>query len=179
MARWKLTDAHYLRVLGMKWEYQEIDRRTGRPKRTQFEVPLYINPKYEDDLKAFGQGDPDPEFCDIIVSDGNNPQPKDVIFIGDPTPCMTPLDDEAKEISARLEKSWNAPEVEGLSYGQRLELGFINQMAELKDKVQQAPQIAGLEQLMASMTAMMQQQTEILARMVVPESKAVGGRRLT
>lgn len=163
MARWKITEAHYLNVEGTKWEYSEVDRKTGRPKRTQFNVPLYINPKYEDDLKAFGQGDPDPEFCDIIVSDGHNAQPKDIIFTGPPTPDMIPLDDKAKAISEKMRAKWNAPEVEGLSFSQRMELGFINQMAELREQVKQVPQAEGLKDLMETMAAMMKQQTEILA----------------
>lgn len=177
MARWKLTEAHYLKVDGTKWEYSEVDRKTGRPKRTQFDVPLYINPNYEDDLKAFGQGDAEPEFRDIIVSDGHNAQPKDIIFIGDPTPGMLPIDDEAKEISRKLEARWNAPNIEGLNYSQRLELELVNQMAELKEQAKQAPKADGIQELMASMTAMMKQQTEILAALAKPQASADGMKR--
>ena len=30
MARWRLTDAHYLAVEGTEWEYKEQNRETGR-----------------------------------------------------------------------------------------------------------------------------------------------------
>jgi hypothetical protein len=165
MARWKLTEPHYLKVDGTKWEYNEIDRITGRPKRTQFDVPLYLNPNYEDDLKGFGQGDVEVALRIIVVSDGNNAQPKDVIFFGSPTPGMLPLDDEAKEISARFAKVWDAPAEDGPSYAQRLEERFIDQMGKLQTAAQAAPQPEGQASLMESMAAMMEQQTEILAQL--------------
>ena len=170
MARWRLTEPHYLNVDGTKWEYSEVDRITGRPKRVQFPVPQYLNPNYEDDLKSFGQGQGDVSTWDIIVSDGNNPGPKDVIFKekdgspGQPTPGMLPLDDDAREITARYSKVWDAPS-EGPSFTQRLEESLINQMTELRDSVKQAPQVEGLAELMATMTSMMKQQTEILAKL--------------
>ena len=172
MARWKITEAHYLKVDGTKWEYSEVDRKTGRPKRTQFNVPLYINPKDEDDLKAFGQGDPEPEFRDIIVSNGINAQTKDVIFAGSPTPDMIPLDDEAKALSEEMSTQWNAPKIEGLNYSQRLELDFIGQMTTFKEQVKQVPQAEGLKELMETMAAMMKQQTEILAVLVTKQVEA-------
>ena len=49
MARWKLTEAHYLKVPGTAWEYNSIDRRTGRPKREVFSGPLQLDPKSIDD----------------------------------------------------------------------------------------------------------------------------------
>lgn len=175
MARWKITEPHYLNVDGTKWEYSEVDRKTGRPKRTQFDVPLYINPKYEDDLKVFGQGDPEPEFRDIIVSNGNNAQPKDIIFRGPPTPDMIPLDDEARELSEAMKTSWDAPAIEGLNYSQRLELNFIGQMAAFKEQVQQAPQAEGLKDLMETMTSMMKQQTEILSKLAERHEPTASG----
>lgn len=161
MARWRLTEPHYLKVDGIKWEYTEVERVTGRPKRKQFSVPLYLNPNYEDDIKAYGQGDDG-----IIVSDGHNPGPKDVIFIGSPTPSMLPLDEEAKAISAKFVKSWSPPtERDELTYAQKRELEFADQISELQRAAQAAPRVEGLSEFMSTMTAMMKQQTEILAQL--------------
>jgi hypothetical protein len=171
MARWRLTEPHYLYIDGTKWEYSEVDRITGRPKRTQFDVPLYLNLNYEDDLKSFGQGEGPVDRWDIIVCDGNNPHPKDLIFHekdgspGRPTPGMEPLDEEARELSAKLNRTLDTPTVEGQSYSQKLEMLFIDQMGQLKAGMQQAPQAEGISELMTSMAAMMKQQTEILAQL--------------
>lgn len=172
MARWKLIEPHYLRVPDTKWEYQEVDRITGRPKRTQFPVPQYLNPNFEDDLKSFGQGTGDVSTWDIIVSDGHNSQPKDIIFHekddspGKPTPGMLPLDDEAKAISAKFEKIWAPPSEEQPSFTAALEEKFLRQMSEIQAGLNQAPQDKGFTDFMQSMSAMMQQQTEILAQLV-------------
>ena len=45
MARWKLTQKHYLMVPGTKWEYVENDRSTGRPIRKTYDVPLFLDPE--------------------------------------------------------------------------------------------------------------------------------------
>jgi hypothetical protein len=183
MARWRLSGPHYLNVKGTAWEYNEIDRITGRPKRTQFPVPLYMNPNYEDDLKSFGQGEGPVERWNIIVSDGNNPGPKDIVFTekdgspGLPTPEMEPLDDEARELSAKLSKRLNTPIVEGQSYSAKLEELFIDQMTELKNGMRAAPQAEGMTQFMETMAAMMKQQTEILA-MLAAKQPAEGKRRV-
>lgn len=170
MARWRLTEPHYLRVEGTKWEYTEIDRVTGRPKRTQFDVPQHIDPNSPDDLKVYGQ--PDGQDTIVIVSDGDNAQPKDVIFQGDPTPGMFPLDDAARAISARFE--WQP--TQGLddisqneSFQNKLLSGFIDKMTEMKS----GSGSAGFEQLMSSIMAMMEKQTEILAKLAQPERRKV------
>lgn len=173
MARWRLIQPHYLRVPGTKWEYNEIDRITGRPKRTQFDVPQLLNPEDENDVRAFGQGPGPIETWSIIVSDGHNPGEKDVIFLekdgkpGLPTPGMVPIDAEAKEISARFEKKWDAPTgTDGeLSYAQKLEETFIKKMAELQAGVAAAPAAPGQADMMQSMLQMMAKQTEILAQL--------------
>ena len=168
MARWKLTEPHYLKVDGTKWEYSEVDRITGRPKRTQFPVPLYLNLNFEDDIRSFGQDG------DIIVSDGNNAHPKDVIFLGPPTPSMLPLDDEAREISARYANVWKTPTEDGPTYSQTLHDDLIRQLAEASVNVKAAPAAEGMTEFMTTMAAMMKQQTEILAQLAkAPERRKV------
>ncbi len=166
MARWKLTEPHYIFVPGTKWEYSEIDRTTGRPKRTQFDVPLYINPHWEDDLKAFGQ----PPEGDIIVTNKPNPAfPRDVEFLGGPTLGMVPIDDEAKVLTAQLEKRGLAvtqgleAEDQNNSYVNKMLSGLIDQMTDLK--VTAPPVASGMNEVMQSMVAMMAKQTEILEQL--------------
>lgn len=175
MARWKLTEAHYLMVEGTKWEYSEVDRITGRPKRTQFPVPLYVNPNYEDDLKGYGQPD-EVDGLQIIVSNGNNAKGKDLIFTGPPTPGMLPLDDEAKELSAKLNIKPTQgldPESQNMSFSNQLMSGLIDQMTDIKAGIATAPAVPGMAEFMQTMGAMMKQQTEILASLskVVAEGK--------
>lgn len=171
MARWRLTEPHYLRVPGTKWEYNEVDRITGRPKRTQFDVPQLLDPRVEDDLRAFGQGTGDVSLWDIIVTDkADDDHPKDILFIekdgspGRPTPGMLPIDDDAKAISGKYAKVWDAPQEDMPSYSQRLEERFISQMAELQANTKAAPQAEGMGDFMKAMTEMMAKQTEILAQ---------------
>lgn len=178
MARWRLTEPHYLLTRDpTKWEYQEVDRITGRPKRSQFVVPLYLNPLYEDDTKSFGQPDPDGAIDPvIIVSNGNGAMGKDVIFIGEPTPGMLPLDDEAKEISAKFKAQWDTPALDRPSLSQLMEEKFLSQMSVMQTAAQAVPQAEGVSELMKSMAGMMAQQTEILARLA--ERPTAGPRRL-
>lgn len=165
MARWKLTEPHYLAVEGIKWEYSEVDRVTGRPKRTQFPVPLHLDPNIEGDWTHRY----DAWSGDIIVSDGKGADPKDLIYTGPVTPGMLPIDDEAKAITAKAAKDKWKP-TEGLdhesqnqSYTNQLLSGFIDQMTQVQTSAQSAPKIEGLEEMLKSMTAVMAQQTQLLA----------------
>lgn len=170
MARWKLTEPHYLAVEGIKWEYSEVDRVTGRPKRTQFPVPIHLDPNIESDWTHRY----DAWSGDIIVSNGNASDPKDLIYKGPVTPGMLPMDDEAKAITAKAAKDKWSPtqgldtESQNESYTNKLLSGFIDQMTQVQTNVQQAPQIAGLEEMLKTMTAVMAQQTELLAKLANP-----------
>lgn len=101
MARWRLTAAHYLNVEGVEWDYVERDQKTNRQRRVHFKVPLHLDPNDPSD-----HNDKANEW--IIVSDGNNPQPRDIIFIGPPTPDMEPMDAEAEAITAQHRVTWDA-----------------------------------------------------------------------
>jgi hypothetical protein len=138
MARWQLIEPHYLIVLdkdgecATKWEYIETDRTTGRQKRKQYDVPQYFHHEDEScwtEFTANGRG----EKLDgmVVVSDGHNANPRDIIFQGEPTPGMKAIDDEAREISAKFGKirNWNQPdrmfsEYEG-TYAQRMMDDFV------------------------------------------------------
>ena len=177
MARWKLTEAHYLKVHGTAWEYNSIDRRTGRPKREVFSVPLQLDPKSIDDLTKHGQPDPsypsrDIEDFIIIVTDAAGINQRDVVFEGKPTPGMLPLDDEAKAITAQCAKGiWNPTpgtddDSQRSSFANQVIDDLMGQMNTLKDEVHKAPQIEGLNELLGTMSAMMKQNQEILTLLV-------------
>ena len=96
MARWKLIEAHYLNVPGTTWEAKEVDRSTGRQVKKVFNVPLYLDPKDEADWNYRREQDPDLQDGGIIVCLAGKGRPRDIVFEGDPTPCMIPLDDEGR-----------------------------------------------------------------------------------
>lgn len=180
MARWKLTEKHYLNVPGTRWEFQTVDRNTGRPQRKTFTVPLYLDPENPDDCNYKDGYD-----SWIIVAYEGSAEGRDIIFVGDPTPGMLPIDDEAKAISAKFK--WTP--TQGLddeskenSYQNKLLLGLIDQMADMSVKASATPMAPGMEQFLSQMTLMMQQQTQILAALAgkgqdsefVKQAKALG-----
>lgn len=99
MARWRLTDNHYLHGEypgegPTQWQHTETNRDTGRVARKNFMVPAYLAKET------------------IVCQDEKNP--RDFAFIGPPTPEMEPLDDEAEAISAKHRAKWQHP-IEGLA----------------------------------------------------------------
>lgn len=163
MARWMLIEPHYLNVAGTEWEYTEQERGTGKQIRRKFTVPRYLHPEDPNDwteksYNNLGQ----PVEGKVIVSDGNGAQPMDIIFTGDPTPNMLPLDDDAKAVSARYAANWSAP-AEGftLTHSQSL-LDNLERKLALVQAQQPAPASQGMEQLMAAIAAMMKQNGDLI-----------------
>ena len=161
MARWKLTEPHYLNVPGTKWEYTMQNRTTGKPQRKVFEVPLYLNPEDESDWNVREGYDGYIAVCH--VAQGLH---TDIEFIGDPTPGMVPLDDEARTLTAKFK--WTPTqgtdeESKQASFQNQLLNGLIDQMSDLQTKATQNVGVPGMEQFMQVMTQMMAQQGAILA----------------
>lgn len=189
MARWKLTESHYLAVPETSWEYSEIDRRTGRPKRTKFPVPLFLDPKSIDDLRSYGQNNPenpsvDPEDWIMVVTNVKHPQnAKDIYFEGTPTPGMFPLDDEAKAITEKHSSGmWSPtkglnPEAQNESFTSQLVAGLIDKMTEAKAAAEGAAPAQGMQQFMDTMAAMMKQQTDIITMLAKGQVEAKAERR--
>lgn len=125
MARWKLTDAHYLAVPGTEWEYKETNRETGRQARKVYEVPVYLNPKDSADWNY-------PRDEAIIVSNKFDPAfPRDIVFRGTPTPDMEPLDDDAQAISDSERSKWIHPiEALNMTYSESRLSEFERAIAE-------------------------------------------------
>lgn len=163
MARWKLTEPHYLSVPSERWEHTTTDSRTGKPVRKMYRVPKHLDPRLEDDWNYR----PENNNMDgeIIVCYEGKGLPRDIIFEGNPTPGMLPLDDEAKEISGKF--SWTPTQgidedSQRQSFYARLGDTLIDQMTELKVARETAPNPA-MDKFMETMMAMMAQNQQILA----------------
>lgn len=171
--RWQLTEPHYLNVPGTKWEQTIIDRNTGRPSRKSFTVPMHLHPESDVDWNRM---DGYIGFITVCHEGGGHPDGKDIVFIGDPTPGMLPLDDEARELSGRF--SWTPTEgtddiSQSNSFANKMLNGLIKDMAELQAGVQRAPQAEGLGELIATMREMMQSQMLMFQMMMEKGTKPV------
>lgn len=104
-ARWKLMQKHYIKVPGTTWEYRETGN-TGKQVRKTLEVPMYLDPDDPADHNYKADG------LIIVANRESDDFMRDIIFVGDPTPDMVPLNAEAKEISARFQDQWGKPAVD-------------------------------------------------------------------
>jgi hypothetical protein len=102
MARWQLTAPHYINVPGTEWEHKEVSTLTGRQIRKIYKVPRLLDPSDGADHTPLGSG------VTIVCREGKG-LPTDIVFEGDPTPDMTPMDDEAERISAEMRPRWEHP----------------------------------------------------------------------
>lgn len=176
MARWQIISPHYLNVTGAQkceWQYTEVDRTNGRKKTKNFPVPTLLDP---DDPSMWTEvrGRDDGR---IIVSNGDNPGDNDIIFLGDPTPDMIPIDDDAKKVTASFSSKWKHP-IESLSgtYGDQLIMQFQGELA----KVQSTPattKIEGLDAMLMAITEMMKQNQQILTAIAAPKVDSANTRR--
>lgn len=140
--RWRLIEPHYLNVpvlpdgTRVEWERTETARETGRSKRTQYPVPILLDPKDAADCNYPGE---------IIVCnqvDGARHERGDLIFVGEPTPGMEPLNAEAEEITNRLRPRWEHP-IESLAPTGEMndrERAFMQQMMDSFSKIMGAVQ---------------------------------------
>jgi len=168
MARWRLTEAHY--IYGhppdleiTEWEYKEMDRANGRERRKRFKVPFYFD-------------------VDTVVCYEGRGLPTDSVFEGEPTPGMEPLDEEAKGISAKHAHKWVHPidSLPGQGFSASLLSSLENQITELSKQLPSAPvpvAQAGVskeefEALKSQLAELMAQNAELQA------DKAEGRRRL-
>jgi len=152
MARWKLLNPHYLNCVDPTlWEYQETSRTTGKVIRKQFHVPRYIDPQDPGDwTKSWGSGN-DREG-EVIVCQPGKGEDRDIEFLGDPTPDMVPVDDEARAISAKFSEHWRFKAEAGeTTFSQSLIDKFETEMGEIQSRPA-AVEIAGLADLVAAMT---------------------------
>lgn len=78
---------------------------------------------------------------------------------------MFPLDDEAKEISARYESVWKASPDEDVAYGKRIVDRVQEEQAAIDAKASTV-KIEGLPEILQQMTAMMEQNAALIASLV-------------
>lgn len=101
--RWRLMTSHYLNVPGTEWEHNETDKATGKAVRKLYAVPALLDPRNPNDCNRDG---------DCVVThevEGARITRGDVIFLGDPTPDMEPMNDAAEAISNGLKDKWAHP----------------------------------------------------------------------
>lgn len=161
MARWKLACPHYINTPGIEWEYNET--KNGKVNRKRFAVPRFLNTADPGDwTKKWGSKDD--EDGEIIVCYAGQGDPSDVVFTGDPTPDMIPIDDDAKALSKTFETRWSyKPETAEVDFSQSLVNRFEVAMADAQAKPQEIPGMSDLVGALTSLTALMAQQQLALA----------------
>lgn len=103
--RWRLTQKHYLMVPGTEYEYKEISQATAKTVRRRFPCPAYLDPDDAGDCNYPTFAKPN-DRNELIVAHEGKGLKDDIIFVGDPTPDMVPLDDEAIALSDKLRAKW-------------------------------------------------------------------------
>jgi hypothetical protein len=163
MARWRLTESHYLDCPDSYWEQAETDRETGKQKKRKMMVPLHLNPKDPNDWN-YKTGDRDVSqggsaFTDgqIIVCRDGKGEPRDIVFTSGLTPGMEPLDDEARKDSEEAEATlkWRKGDrfyADGMTYADTI-------MMELA-KREESP---GLTEALSMMAQVMEQNAKLIA----------------
>lgn len=175
MARWRLTDKHYLNTPGIEWEYKETDRQTSKQARKVFAVPQFLNPEDPADQNYPGE---------IIVCHEGKGQGRDITFEGAPTPDMEPLDAEAAAITDKERPKWVRPMSEQAFPGQVSSQSLLNdltrQLAEAMNQIPRAPiapvAVSGVsnedfEALKAQVAALAARNAELMAEQVSEPAK--------
>ena len=164
MARWKLTEPHYLNVPSSRWEQTAIDSRTGKPTRKMYKVPMHLDPRIADDWNfKYPNNEMDGE---IHVCWEGKGLPHDITFEGNPTPGMVPLDKEAEIETAKY--NWTPTqgiddESQRAGFFARLGDDLINQMTDLKAVAASQQQTHGVDKVLEAMAEMMEQNRQLMA----------------
>jgi hypothetical protein len=179
MARWLLREPHYLNVPGTVWEQQETDRESGKQKRRAYPVPMHLNPNDPADwnYKPTGtmhiiQGGSAFTEGAIIVCHKGKGEARDIVFVGDPTPGMEPIDDEAKEISAGFASLWKNFDVIADKADERSDYAahILNKATDVMSETQarNAEATADMKEIMSTMAQVMAQNAALLKELVGP-----------
>lgn len=174
MARWQLTEDHYIKVRRRsrptEWEYQETDRLTGETDRTRFVVPLYCEEKMI--ISSAGCG---------LPSDNGKMGP--IEFDGDPipTPAMTPLDAEAEAISASYRDRWINP-IESMpaqgGFNSALLSSLERQLAEVASRLPAPGPVTNVGVTKEEFDALKEQLAQLLAVKAERDVEPKGKRRV-
>lgn len=138
MARWRLLQPHYLNLDKAQhedinqWQYTEQDQGSKKNLRKTFYVPVLLDPKDTAYHNYPGE---------IIVATDTKGGRNDYIFVGEPTPDMEPLDDDAEAITEGVRHKWKHP-IDSLSaeggYAGGLEQQFMSQFTKLMEAARSA-----------------------------------------
>ena len=165
MARWKLACPHYINVPGTEWEYNET--KNGKVARKRFTVPRFLDTAEPSDWTN-KWGSRDDEEGEIVVCHEGKGAAGDIPFLGDPTPDMIPIDDEAKAISKSFETRWSyRPETAEVDFSQSLVDRFEEAMSDIQAKPAEVP---GMADLVANLAAL----TQTIAATQAPAFKLKG-----
>lgn len=176
MARWKLTQPHYLNVKdaegnGTEWEYKEVNRTTGKPVRKLYEVPRFLHTEDSSDFTH-------PELGAIIVCLEGKGESRDLTFVGEPTPDMEPLDAEAKSISESLRSKWVAPMGESAMPSQGGYAGaraddFLRELSAMMATQKPSSPVAAPGVTIAEFKALQEQVAALMAKNAELQAQAV------
>lgn len=163
--RWQLMQPHHLNVPGTEWEYTETSR-DGKPIRHKFNVPALLDPRDPADHNYRDVG--------IIVAHAPSDEgPKDIIFVGEPTPDMMPLNDEARAITKQLEPKWlkTVADIPGVDLADRLMAVFQAQAMNVQQGQAPNGSVTGVSQeafnaLQSQFQELLKQNTALLAALV-------------
>lgn len=172
MARWQLTEPHYLNTVDTKWEFETKNRTTGRSERKQFRVPLHLDPNIEADWNYTDRVGNNIVDGKVVVCWEGKGEDRDIVFEGDPTPGMLPLDDEAKAVSEKFAWKPTAGLDQESQFNSHTQQMLIKLTEELKGATAAAPQAAGMDEFMKGMMEMMKMQTQILATISAKTTEA-------
>ena len=169
MARWRLMAKHYINATrhGEKtqWMREETNRDTGRVARTLFHVPTYLDPDDPRDQNYPGE---------IIVAHEKGARPQDLVFSGEPTPDMEPVDEEAQKISDATRPKWKHP-IDSLSptggnYSEALLALLSKQLEEATNKSGFAPRTvdeAAFKKMQEDLKALMESNAKMQAQLAL------------
>lgn len=179
MARWKLMTSHYLNTVDKtEWEYREVDLITGREVRRRRVVPRYLDIRDPGDwTNRLGDagvsrgGNMQDGLGEIIVCREGQGLPSDIVFFGDPTPDMSPVDDEAREISASFVERWSyKPDSAEIPYAQ----AQAERITKVVQKEAREMEVPGLQDLVAAITLMAQQNQALLQQLAARSGPRLG-----
>lgn len=178
MARWRVTQKHYLHAKQYgqptEWAREETNRDTGRTFRKTMLVPLLI--------------DPEDPFCQnrttgmCVVAREGTEQPGDIVFFGPPTPDMEPLDEEARKETDSFKHRWKSPFDDmpvaiGADFGESMLMFFQRQLTEAQNGNPQNASMKNvdngkIDELMKLVAAQQEQINKLLNTSVAVDASA-------
>jgi hypothetical protein len=129
-----------------------------------YKVPKHLDPRIEDDWNYRVNG----MDGEVHVSYAEGALGHDIIFEGNPTPGMLPLDAEATEISSKFD--WTPTqgvdeESQRASFYAKLGDKLVNHLTDMKADAAAAPQAHGFDKFLEAIAALMAQNQELMAKL--------------